>query len=64
MKKVLISFLGLLMFLNTMYSQNLASKNGYTFTEQDFEKVVKFVEFVCDKQLTNSEKKQLKKLSR
>ena len=56
-------FFGLLFFIgavNVLNSQILASKNGYNYTQADFQKAVRFTEFLCDKQLTDSELAMLK----
>ncbi len=36
-------------------AQTLATKNGYNYTQDDFQKAVKFTEFLCDKTLTDNE---------
>ncbi len=60
MKNLLFSLLLLIGAVNIVNSQVLASKNGFNYTQADFQKAVRFTEFLCDKKLTDSELSMLK----
>jgi len=50
----------LILLSNLAFSQVIAAKNGYQYTQADLNKTVRFTEFICGVKLSNSEIESLK----